>query len=129
MVRIPKQLGASLSAQPAAMNDSTAWKIIEGFATTKMKLPKAENALHSHLGDKYADNEWWPALNAVMDAEEDSASALAAIKKLQLNMHLATVATEPSTTKTSTAHPPHTYTAQCQQLEADLLDSITELKK
>jgi hypothetical protein len=88
------------------------------FATTEMKLPQAEDALHSHLGDKYTDGEWRPALKAVMDAEDDPALALTAIKKLQLNAHL-----------TAAAHPPPVYTDQCWQLEADLLNSITELKK
>ncbi|KAH9955966.1 hypothetical protein BGW80DRAFT_1257945 [Lactifluus volemus] len=47
-----------------------------------MTLPQAELALNNHLGDRYKDIDWRPALNAVMDAEGDVQKAQKAIQRL-----------------------------------------------
>ena len=39
------------------------------FASSDMTLPEAEAKLSSHLGDCYKDNDWQPALKAVMDSK------------------------------------------------------------
>jgi hypothetical protein len=52
------------------------------FASTDMTLPQAELALSNHLGDRYKDADWHPALNAVMDAEGDVQRAQKAIQRL-----------------------------------------------
>ncbi|KAF9239072.1 hypothetical protein BU15DRAFT_27183, partial [Melanogaster broomeanus] len=44
--------------------------------------PKAEARLAAHLGDRYVDADWRPALAAVMDAEGDVAAAMKAIEPL-----------------------------------------------
>ena len=39
------------------------------FASSDMTLPEAEAKLSSYLGDCYKDNDWQPALKAVMDSK------------------------------------------------------------
>jgi hypothetical protein len=51
-----------------------------------MSLPDAEKNLQTHLGERYTDSDWRPALKAVMDAEGDVEMALNAIDAL---MHAA----------------------------------------
>ena len=51
--------------------DCGAWDIIQTFATSDMTLPDAEEHLKSHLGDRYNQQDWQPALDAVMNAEGD----------------------------------------------------------
>ena len=48
-----------------------------------MSLPKAERKLEEYLEDRFLAAKWQPALKAVMDAEGDFQSALAAVKKLK----------------------------------------------
>ena len=125
---IPSKSGATSSTQTSANHNSAAWDIIEQFATTEMALPDAENTLQKHLGDGYVDNEWQPALKAVMDAEGDAALALAAIKKLRLAQVSEEAIASSSAAHTLTAKPPpYANTIQCRLLEADLLNSVTEL--
>ena len=47
-----------------------------------MTLPEAEAKLSSHLGDRYKDDDWQPALKAVMDSEGDVLKAQKAIQDL-----------------------------------------------
>jgi hypothetical protein len=46
-----------------------------------MSLPEAESALQAHLGDRFIDSNWRPALAAVMDAEGDTNKALDVINE------------------------------------------------
>ncbi|KAF9242276.1 hypothetical protein BU15DRAFT_11879, partial [Melanogaster broomeanus] len=45
-----------------------------------LSLPNAEIRLQAHLGNRFIDADWRPALRAVMDAEGDSDAAVIAIK-------------------------------------------------
>ena len=63
-------------------SDPGAWDILREFAVSDMKLPEAEKRLEEHLGDRYKDEDWRPALNAMMLAEGDVAAAQASIHKL-----------------------------------------------
>jgi hypothetical protein len=98
---------------------TTAWGILEEFATMDMTLPQAENALKDHFGDQYVDGEWRPALDAVMVAENDVAAALKSLQKLQ---HTSGPASS------TDLIPLHASTPQCTNLKAELMASIEELK-
>ncbi|KAF8643383.1 hypothetical protein AX16_009053 [Volvariella volvacea WC 439] len=45
-----------------------------------MTLPVAEETLQHHLGERYRDHNWRPALDAIMHAEGDATTALQALK-------------------------------------------------
>ncbi|KIK95506.1 hypothetical protein PAXRUDRAFT_11411 [Paxillus rubicundulus Ve08.2h10] len=47
-----------------------------------MNLPEVEARLAAHLGHRYVDLDWRPALMAVMDAEGDVAATMKAIEPL-----------------------------------------------
>jgi len=74
--------------------DPEAWEIIFGFATNdEMTLPEAESKLRKHLGLRFVQDDWQPALNAVVNAEGDTLTALDALESLrkraiQSNTHL-----------------------------------------
>ena len=72
---------SSQSTTPHA--DPAGWEIIREFATTDLSLPNAEIRLQAHLGNRYIDSDWRPALKAVMDAEGSSEVALGAIQDLE----------------------------------------------
>ncbi|KAI6003020.1 hypothetical protein EDD15DRAFT_2226199, partial [Pisolithus albus] len=48
-----------------------------------MSLPEAESQLQAHLGDRFVDSDWQPALRAVMEAEGDADKASAAVDSLR----------------------------------------------
>ena len=68
------------TASPRA--DSGAWDIIRAFATSEMTLPEAEERLKKHLGERYNTRDWHPALDAVMDAEDNTSHTQEAIHRL-----------------------------------------------
>jgi len=78
LVNLPS---SSQSTTPHA--DPLTWKIIYEFAMTDLSLPNAEIRLQAHLGNRFIDADWQPALRAVMDAEGDSHAAVIAIKPLE----------------------------------------------
>ncbi|KAF8548889.1 hypothetical protein OG21DRAFT_1488994 [Imleria badia] len=73
----------SSSQSTTAHHDPGAWKIIREFATTDLSLPNAEIRLQAHLGNRYIDSDWQPALKAVMDANGLEEEALNAIDRLE----------------------------------------------
>jgi len=62
--------------------DCSTWDILWTFATSEMTLPNAEECLKKNLGNQYNDQDWHPALNAVMDAEGDILCAQEAVHHL-----------------------------------------------
>ncbi|KAF8427659.1 hypothetical protein L210DRAFT_3508850 [Boletus edulis BED1] len=50
---------------------------------TDLSLPNAEIRLQAHLGNRYIDSDWQPALKAVMDAEGSTEVALKAIHDIE----------------------------------------------
>ena len=61
------------------------WDIIWEFTvSSSMTLPQAEERLKSIFGVDYVNQDWHPALNAVLEAKNDELKALQAIKKLTL---------------------------------------------
>ncbi|OJA14399.1 hypothetical protein AZE42_12441 [Rhizopogon vesiculosus] len=52
------------------------------LTTTEMSLPNTERDLQVHLGERYVDSDWRPALEAVINVEEDMETASNAIDAL-----------------------------------------------
>lgn len=82
MPRNPSDVPSLLSYPPHA--DPHAWGIVHDFATLDMTLPQAEAALQVHLGTRFVDTNWQPALKAAMpmDAEGSVDDTLEAIEVL-----------------------------------------------
>jgi hypothetical protein len=96
-----------------------AWNILEEFATTDMTLSQTEDRLRSVLGDGYVDEEWRPALCAVTAAENDVQAALDSINNLRLAANPGIVVSDEPTART----------AQCREVEDDLLKCVAQLTK
>jgi hypothetical protein len=47
-----------------------------------MSLPQAEVALKAHLGNRFIEFDWQPALSAIMGAEGDTDKALSLVNNL-----------------------------------------------
>ena len=82
-----------------------------------MTLPDAETALKTLWGDGYVAKKWWPALKAVMDAENDITAALSTIENIQ------------QATCTEDMSCVDTQTPQAKQTEQELMVSVEELKR
>ena len=55
---------------------------------TDMTLPVVEIQLEEHFGNQYVDKDWWPALNAVLEAEGDVMKTQEAVQALASSYHL-----------------------------------------
>ncbi|KAJ8591213.1 hypothetical protein M405DRAFT_814739 [Rhizopogon salebrosus TDB-379] len=102
--------------------DPVAWKIVHTFATTQMSLPDAERDLQAHLGERYIDLDWRPALKAVMDAEGDTEAASNAINTLK---QAASRRTGLKIRIPTTCRP---RPDQLLSAEAELMQSVNDLK-
>ena len=115
------------AAIPAHMNPN-AWDLLRKFASSdSLTLPEVEAQLQSLLGQRYVDNDWQPALKAIMDAEGDIEAAIAAIEKL------ADEAAQNSRLKTRLPRcleeQPSNPAPQLTAIEKDLMASVEELQK
>ncbi|KAG2159188.1 uncharacterized protein EDB93DRAFT_1325221 [Suillus bovinus] len=99
----------SLDSRPH-VNPAT-WNIVHKFATTKMSLPMVENDLKAHLHEHYVDSDCDTdiALNAV------NALAEAAFCCTGLKICIPT-------------HPQQVAADQLSSIEADLMQSVNDLK-
>ena len=92
-----------------------------------LTLPEVEAQLQSLLRQRYVDNDWQPALKAIMDAEGDIEAAIAAIEKLAdeaaQNSHLKICL--PRCPKEQPSNP----APQLTVIEKDLMASVEELQK
>ncbi|KAG6887314.1 hypothetical protein C0995_016220 [Termitomyces sp. Mi166 len=86
-----------------------------------LTLSGAENHLQKHFGEKYNDNDWQPALKAVMNAEGHITKAQEAIDQLALASHL------PKLTIKLSAH--HLHNPQLDAVKAKLMESVNKLVK
>jgi hypothetical protein len=86
-----------------------------------MSLPDAEKNLQTHLGERYTDSDWRPALKAVMDAEGDAEMALNAIDAL---MHAASRRTGLKIRIPAVCPRPEQLTSA----EVELMQSVDNLK-
>ncbi|KAH9956763.1 hypothetical protein BC827DRAFT_1138974 [Russula dissimulans] len=50
-----------------------------------MTLSSVECALQAHLGDRFVDSDWQPALSVIMEAEGDTDKALSIVNNLYKN--------------------------------------------
>ena len=106
-------------ASPCA--DCEAWDIIQAFAPSDMTLPNAKECLKQHLGDRYNDKDWQPALDAVMNAEGDTSRAQEAIHHLASKSQLPRLVIKlPQRLEPI---------AQIINVEQELMDSVKELVK
>ena len=83
-----------------------------------MTLPQAEEKLLAHLGDRYKDTDWHPALKAIMDAEGDVMKAQEAVQAYAVTCERPRL-----TIKLPASRPP-----QVVGLENDLMESVEKLK-
>ena len=87
-----------------------------------MTLSVVKTRLKDHLGACYNFDDWTPAFDAVFQAEDDSATALVAVNKLEADMiHRVQVSTA-----SSTAQPPPLNDLQI--IKDRLMQAVTELK-
>jgi hypothetical protein len=104
-----------------------AWDLLRKFASSdSLTLPEVEAQLESLLGQRYVDNDWQPALKAIMDAEGDVEAATAAVEKL------AGEAAQNSRLKICLRRPekqPSNPAPQLAAIEKDLMASVDELQK
>jgi hypothetical protein len=126
LIRVPAPSNPPLPCLDS--QEKAAWDIIRDFASTDMTLPEAEKALNDLFGDKYTDDKWRPALAAVMAAENDVSVALDAIDKLHTS-ESEQVATTGRPAESATQPSPLAKTDQGARLEAELMESVIELKK
>ena len=92
-----------------------------------MTLPDAEEQLKNHLGNRYNEQDWQPALDAVMNAEGDIAKAQEALAQLSSTTQLPrlTIRLPPRQSRSDPAPVP----SQIVQAEKDLMNSIDDLVK
>src|SRR3984957_7742218 len=103
-------------------SDGKAWAIIRAFATEdNITLPEAESHLQNHLGDRYVDEDWRPALKAVMDAEGDVNAALSKINELQGPTSFPRLTIRIPARQKPIAPP------QLQALECELMKAVSDL--
>ncbi|KAG6839781.1 hypothetical protein H0H87_012890 [Tephrocybe sp. NHM501043] len=107
----------------AAVNNKTicTWDIICDFVVSEMTFPVAKTRLCEHLGDRYDDKDWRPALNAVMDAEGDAAEAQDAIQTLAAASQLPKLTIKLPGRRASNP--------QIKATETALMESVNELVK
>ncbi|PPQ94742.1 hypothetical protein CVT25_007696 [Psilocybe cyanescens] len=112
---------------PEKVTTATAkgWQVIHKFAVLLfMTLPQAEK-FKSIFGTEYVDDAWRPALNTVLEAENDELTALEAIKKLTIQT-IPTIPTANSTRPVSLPLP--SVPSQLQEFERGLIATVDELK-
>lgn len=83
-----------------------------------MTLPQAEEKLLAHLGDRYKDSDWRPALKAVMDAKGDVTKAQEAVQAFSAGCERPKLVI-----KLPASRPP-----QVVAIEKDLMEPVEELK-
>jgi hypothetical protein len=119
----PSAISSLLPFPPHA--DPHAWEIVRNFATSDdISLPGVENALQTHLGDRFVDSDWRPALAAVMEAEGDADKALSAINNLYENATHRSGLKLRIPARSAVYSKPH----QAVLVEAELMDQVAALK-
>ncbi|KAJ7826087.1 hypothetical protein B0H14DRAFT_3467871 [Mycena olivaceomarginata] len=84
-VEMPPAVDSASSSlsNTAPLNEiQRAWDVILDFATTDMTYPQAKSGLQSVLSSGYVPAEWETALEAVMNAEENTVVAEQAVRAL-----------------------------------------------
>lgn len=89
-----------------------------------MTLPDAEAALQAHLGSRFEDSDWRPALKAIMDAEGVIEDALEAVDQLSEAASSRSGLKIRIPAKSALPQKPD----QVVSLEADIMESVRTLK-
>jgi hypothetical protein len=113
-----QQEGVTNLAPP--LSEPGAWDILRRFASSDMTLPQAEEHLLHLLGTRYKDENWRPALNAIMDAEGNVIMAQEAIRKISLTCERP---------KLTIKLPARNRPPELATVEDDLMGSVKDLKK
>ncbi|KAI6140672.1 hypothetical protein BKA82DRAFT_4173461 [Pisolithus tinctorius] len=105
-----------------------AWDIIHEFAASdSISLPDVECRLKTLLGSTYIDQDWWPAINAIFAAENDTNLAIQEVERL------ATIATNTSRLTIHIQHPGGSSgkqpAPQIIAVKKDLLKAVEELHR
>lgn len=121
----------STTLPPTAIADPAAWEIVKEFAAANnISLPQAENNLKAYLGSHYHYEEWKTAFDVVLEAEDNTNTAIQnvnALATIALTARIPT--TNPSTPSISTRITSSSAsTPQLTSLETDLMETVTELK-
>ncbi|KIK12782.1 hypothetical protein PISMIDRAFT_18478 [Pisolithus microcarpus 441] len=96
-----------------------------------MCLPKAEDSLQTVLGNCYITNKWAPILKIVMDAEDDTPTALEGLNKVMNHIfgcQITQIQNSTIWTQTSTAAAQPTL-PQLSEAEQDLTKAVEDLKQ
>ncbi|KAI6123168.1 hypothetical protein EDD16DRAFT_1704499 [Pisolithus croceorrhizus] len=103
--------------------DPAAWDIMHEFALSdSVTLPDVESHIKTLLGSTYMDQDWLPAINAVLNAENDTDLAIQEVKKL------AAAAANTSHLKIHIQCPSDKQPApQIIAVEKDLLTAVTDV--
>src|SRR5258705_7691196 len=106
--------------------DAGAWDIVKSFAEgDNISLPETEEWLQCYLGSQYAYNDWKAAFDAVLHAEDDTATSVAAVEKLRTEAIAQALAPVINDQPSSQLRP---VLPQLTTLETELMDSVAELK-
>ena len=106
--------------------DPAAWAIIKQYASGVIEtFPEVEERLTEYLGSKYQFGNWREVFTAVDNAENDTVTAVTAIKELA-SKYLTVRQQPPSPTMATTHNPP---LCQLNMLEHDLMVQVAELQK
>ena len=89
-----------------------------------MTLPQAKEKLKSIFEEDYIDQDWCPALNTVLEAENDELKAIEAIEKLTKANNPILIVNSTNPTTLSPLPPP----PQLQDVEQGLVAAVDELK-
>ena len=109
--------------------DPAAWSIIEDYTLGVIEsFPDVDEWLNEYLGVKYQFTDWWEAFMAIDHAEDDTVTAMTAIKALASK----SLTTGPQSTSPATTTVSHNLWPPLPQLDAlenDLMGQVVELQK
>ena len=101
-----------------------AWDILREFASSNvMTLPDVESRLKVLLGAEYADEDWWPAIDAIFTTEDDTTAATQEVERL------AAAAANDSRLKICIQRPTCVTAPQIIAVENELLATVEELHR
>ena len=102
-----------MSHSDAPLCDTGLWAIIKSFTQINdTTLSVVENKLKNHLGTCYKFDDWKPAFDTVLWAEDEYDTTLAAVNNLELN----------------TLHSFQLYNGPADLVEGELMQAVNELK-
>jgi hypothetical protein len=104
------------------LTDLAAWEIITMFANGTATLPKTEQKLSAHLGDRYSFLQWKAVFDEVFKCDDDVCAATAAVETLKKS-HLTSGPPRPSPTQPTT----RPSLPELDQVENELMQTVNDL--